>query len=64
MMCGVQIRHMGIPDKFVEHGDRELLLQMNSLTPDGILQFVTRMLDLDENARSISKIGRAVGTTR
>ncbi|MFC1712751.1 1-deoxy-D-xylulose-5-phosphate synthase [Candidatus Poribacteria bacterium] len=63
-ICGVQMGHMGIPDRFVEHGDRERLLQMNDLTPDGILQFTLKMLAPDENARSIPKIRRTVSATR
>ena len=64
VMSGIQIGHIGIPDRFVEHGDREWLLQMNGLTPDGILQFVIQMLAPDENARSFSKIRHTIGTAR
>jgi len=36
---------LGIPDKFIEHGDRDQLLQINGLTSDGISQSVLQMLE-------------------
>ena len=59
---GIQIGHMGIPDKFIEHGSRERLLQINGLTTDGIVQFVSRMLDGEESGETIPKIGHAADT--
>jgi 1-deoxy-D-xylulose-5-phosphate synthase len=43
-ISGIQIEHIGIPDRFIEHGDRDRLLQAVGLTRDGIMQSVLRML--------------------
>jgi len=44
----VQIRHIGLPDKFIEHGDRKILLTKYGLTPENIAQSVVNMLDYNE----------------
>ncbi len=63
-MSGVQIGHIGIPDKFIEQGSREHLLQLNGLTSDGIFQFVLQMIGSEENATTISKVGHTAGAAR
>lgn len=63
-ICSIQIGHMGIPDEFVKHGERERLLQMNGLTPDGIHKFTLKMLTTDENTNSVPKIGRTISAAR
>lgn len=63
-MSGVDMRHMGIPDKFIEHGTRERLLQMNGLTPGGIHKFALQMLTLKENAKTISEVGHTASSAR
>jgi 1-deoxy-D-xylulose-5-phosphate synthase len=63
-ICGIQIGHIGIPDRFVEQGNRDYLLQLNGLTSDEILLFVLNMLGGEENARTISKVGHTAGTER
>jgi 1-deoxy-D-xylulose-5-phosphate synthase len=42
------IRHIGIPDHFVEHGDRKILLNRYGLTSQGIVNTVMEMLENDE----------------
>jgi 1-deoxy-D-xylulose-5-phosphate synthase len=42
------IRHIGIPDQFVEHGDRKILLNRYGLTSQGIVKSVLEMLENDE----------------
>jgi 1-deoxy-D-xylulose-5-phosphate synthase len=37
---GVEVKRLGIPDEFVLHGKRELLLRDVGLTPDRIAQRV------------------------
>jgi 1-deoxy-D-xylulose-5-phosphate synthase len=51
-MSGIQIKHIGIPDKFIEHGDRGQLLQINGLTPNGILQSALQVLERRKNAKT------------
>jgi len=63
-MSDIQIGHIGIPDKFIEQGNREHLLQLNGLTSDGIFQFVLQMLGSEENATTISKVGHTAGAAR
>lgn len=63
-MFDVQIGHIGIPDKFIEQGSREHLLQLNGLTSDGIFQFVLQMIGSEENATTISKVGHTAGAAR
>lgn len=63
-MSDVQIGHIGIPDKFIEQGSREHLLQLNGLTSDGIFQFVLQMIGSEENATTISKVGHTAGAAR
>ena len=63
-MSGVQIGHIAIPDKFIEHAPREKLFHMNGLTPDGILQFAWQMLGLKKNVRTLPKIGRTASAAR
>ncbi len=63
-MWDIQIRHLGLPDRFIEHGDREQLLQMNGLTSDGILQSVLQMLGPKKNAKTIRKVGHTASTAR
>jgi 1-deoxy-D-xylulose-5-phosphate synthase len=66
------LRFLGIPDKFIEHGDRERLLQLNGLTPDGILQSVLQMLkrkpvlerSKGEDVKTIPKTRRTAGAAR
>jgi 1-deoxy-D-xylulose-5-phosphate synthase len=60
----VHIRHIGIPDKFIEHGDRERLLQINGLTPDGIVESVSQMLGHKESVKKIPKTRRTAGAAR
>jgi 1-deoxy-D-xylulose-5-phosphate synthase len=60
----VQIEHIGLPDKFIEHGDREKLLQINGLTSDGILQFALRMLGCSKSVETISETRRTAGAAR
>lgn len=42
------IRHIGIPDHFVEHGDRKILLNRYGLTSQGIVNTVMEMLENNE----------------
>ena len=63
-MTGVKIGHIAIPDKFIEHATRERLLQMNGLTPEGISQFASQMLALEEDARTNTKVRRAISAAR
>lgn len=60
-MSGIQIEHIGIPDKFIDHGDREYLLRMNGLTPEGIARSALQSLGREVNARKTSKIRYIVG---
>ena len=48
------IKHIGIPDHFVEHGDRKTLLSRYGLTSEGIVKSVLEMLGPDEGALSAS----------
>ena len=61
---GVEIGHIGIPDKFIEQGERERLLQINGLTPDGILHFVLEMFEHRSSVKKIPKIRHAAGAAR
>ena len=61
---GLLIEHMGLPDDFIEHGDRNKLLQLNGLTPDGISQFALRMLGCKESAETIPKTRHTAGAAR
>ena len=63
-ISGIHIRHIGIPDRFIEHGDRERLLQINGLTPDGIVQSVLQMLERKENVKTKPKTRRIASATR
>jgi 1-deoxy-D-xylulose-5-phosphate synthase len=40
----VALLHLGLPDRFVEHGDPALLLKQCGLDADGILAAVRRRL--------------------
>lgn len=53
---GVQIKHLGIPDKFIDHGDRKILLEVNSLTPDGIANSVLQMLKQKDSGLRVQEI--------
>jgi 1-deoxy-D-xylulose-5-phosphate synthase len=61
---GIKIGFTGIPDKFIEHGERNLLLQMCCLTPEGIVQSVHKMLKNDGNAKKISTFRRIASRAR
>jgi 1-deoxy-D-xylulose-5-phosphate synthase len=50
----VSVRRMGIPDRFVEHGTREELLDDLGLTPHGIAGQARDLLE----ARSVSRLRR------
>ncbi len=63
-LSDVEIAYMGIPDKFIEHGERERLLQLNGLTPDGLSQFVLEMFESGTSVKKISEIRRIAGTAR
>ncbi|MGE5529600.1 MAG: 1-deoxy-D-xylulose-5-phosphate synthase [Patescibacteria group bacterium] len=39
----IQVKCMGLPDRFLEHGPRELLLEQNGLTVSGICQAVEEL---------------------
>jgi 1-deoxy-D-xylulose-5-phosphate synthase len=60
----VQIECMGIPDNFIEHGDRGKLLQITGLTADRIYQSVLRMLNSKKGAKTISKIRHIASAAR
>ncbi len=53
---GVMVEHIGIPDKFIEHGDRNLLLEMCGLTPTGIVESIKKMLENEESTRKVSTL--------
>lgn len=40
----VKIRHIGLPDEFVEHGSRQILLKMNGLDAEGIAKKINSFL--------------------
>ena len=61
---GLLIEHIGLPDEFIEHGDREKLLQLNGLTSDGIFKFALRMLGYNEGAEKIPKTRHTAGAAR
>ncbi len=63
-LSDVEIACMGIPDKFIEHGERERLLRLNCLTPDGLSQFVLEMFERGTSVKKISEIRRIAGTAR
>lgn len=37
---GVELRRIGLPDEFIEHGSREELLRKYHLTPDGLAAYI------------------------
>lgn len=59
----INMDFMGIPDQFVEHGERDILLQMFGLTPEGIAQSVYKMLR-DGNSKKISTFRRIASRAR
>jgi 1-deoxy-D-xylulose-5-phosphate synthase len=54
------IKHIGIPDQFVEYGDRNMLLSKYGLTSEGIVKSVLEMLGYDEKVLSEKQM---VGST-
>ncbi len=60
----VQIAHIGLPDQFIEHGDREQLLQLSGLTPDRILQSVLQMLAHNKSVKATPKTRRTASAAR
>jgi len=42
----IQIRFLGIPDRFIEHGDRKVLLSNLGLSPEGIAKTAMEMINV------------------
>lgn len=42
----IQIRFLGIPDRFIEHGDRKVLLSNLGLSPEGIAKTAMEMVNV------------------
>ena len=61
---GVRIEHIGVPDKFIEHGDRNILLKECGLDSEGIAQSVKNMLENEESARKVSTFKRIASKAR
>ncbi len=40
----IKVRYIGLPDTFIEHGSREILLKMNSLDAEGIAEKIDSFL--------------------
>ncbi|PIU39854.1 MAG: 1-deoxy-D-xylulose-5-phosphate synthase, partial [Candidatus Omnitrophica bacterium CG07_land_8_20_14_0_80_50_8] len=54
----MQIRPMGIPDRFIEHGRRDLLLDALGLSPRKIKEEIIGLLRLNKN--SFASAGRSL----
>jgi 1-deoxy-D-xylulose-5-phosphate synthase len=63
-ISGLQINHIGLPDEFIEHGDRKQLLQLSGLTPDRILQSVLQMLAHNKSVKATPKTRRTASAAR
>ena len=46
------VHRLGVPDRFIEHAPRSRQLEKLGLTPDGIAQFVTRLLETHPGAHT------------
>ncbi len=50
----IQIKMLGLPDQFVEHGDHKLLLSKYGLTSEGITQSAIQMIQLESQILNLS----------
>lgn len=57
----VELLRLGLPDKFIEHGDRSQLLKLIALDPEGIVASIERFVG-SEGARSVTLRHPATGT--
>ncbi|MBD3183660.1 1-deoxy-D-xylulose-5-phosphate synthase [Candidatus Poribacteria bacterium] len=63
ILSGIDIRQIGLPDKFIQHGERELLLKLYGLTSENIAVNVLEMFNREEDAQTIRETGHTVSTT-
>lgn len=47
-LSDIQIKLLGLPDQFIEHGDHKMLLKKYNLSPEGIAKSAMQMLHYDE----------------
>ncbi|HGJ64640.1 TPA: 1-deoxy-D-xylulose-5-phosphate synthase, partial [bacterium] len=50
----IQIKMLGLPDQFVEHGDHKLLLSKYGLTSEGITQSAIQMIQIESQILNLS----------
>lgn len=62
-LTGVQVKNIGLPDTFVEHGERQLLLSKYGLTVDGLLSSALELMKLRQ-IKGVKKNSRISGGSR
>jgi 1-deoxy-D-xylulose-5-phosphate synthase len=61
--CGIQVKNIGIPDEFVEHGTQAILRSRYGLDAEGIVRQVLELFPDSVSDSSLKVKGKA-GTTQ
>ncbi len=64
LSSGIQIKFLGIPDQFIEHGDRKVLLDGLGLSPEGITKSAIDMLDANNEKKFVMQDKSLISNTK